>query len=153
MTDNTIPLPDAIRAFKDRPSMEKELQELRERNQELTDKLRGDMVWIEDLRAKCERLEGERQKLRKQNALMATALKWKDEEVHPQTVIHNEFRAMLAEQERDALRTKCERYEAALIVMGGLVRAAIDGNAATRQDVILQIGRMISQALNEEGDK
>lgn len=131
MTDNTIPLPDAIRAFKDRPSMELELSALR---------------------AKCERLEGERQKLRKQNALMAVAFKWKDEEVHPQTVIHNEFRAMLAEQERDALRTKCERYEAALIVMGGLVRAAIDGNAATRQDVILQIGRMISQALNEKGE-
>ena len=30
MTDNTIPLPDAVRAFKDRPSMERELQELRE---------------------------------------------------------------------------------------------------------------------------
>lgn len=67
MTDNTIPLPDAIRAYKDRPSMELELSALR---------------------AKCERLEG----------------------------------------------------------------AAIEGNAATRQDVVIQIGRMVSQALNERGD-
>lgn len=30
-TDNTIPLPDAIRAYRDRPSMEAELRELREK--------------------------------------------------------------------------------------------------------------------------
>lgn len=171
----------AIRAYKDRPSMEKELQELREGNDTLRtqlfaaqkaalkariseERMRGRLKecaehttrqMTAEIRAELQALQEQVDRLASDNARLSRTeeldlIKLRELNGRNQ-VLTDKLRGDMVWIED--LRAKCERLEAGLVVMGGLVRAAIDGNAATRQDVILQIGRMISQALNEKGEE
>lgn len=134
MTDNTIPLPDAIRAYRDRPSMERELQELREklklqeRKEEvaiMSHNVGRTRVMLEALVKQHPNanitihdcvVENELRELRAENARLIVQhaiflQEWKDD------TTELEYLAQGVEQmgaERNALRAKCERLEAAL---------------------------------------
>jgi predicted nuclease with TOPRIM domain len=133
-----IPLQDAIRAYRDRPSMEAELTALRERNQELTDKLRGDMVWIEDLRAEVERLKKDWKAVNEDCDLIQEANKhFAEDNGH----LHAEV-----ERLRGALRD----VKATLISIIGI--REVDKYAGMWKMACLEIDGIVTTALNEKGD-
>lgn len=93
-TDNTIPLADAVRAYRDRPSMEAELEYLRGVEYRFNCLL-------------CNLTDG---KMSKTNYEVSTM----EHEIEDCFTSHYEDEVRERESELSALRAKCQRYEAAL---------------------------------------